>query len=462
MSEFSGFPRNLAYSVKSLSGFSKTTVKITPDSSVAVPAGDTIRVKLPSNSLIDLRTLSMFFTGTTTSTAPTTCHFPRLSSSIIDQLSVYVNGTMVENIQNYNVLYNTLFDLDGGGIDQISKRFLENIDPSVAYKIDTVGTGASSIIRNVTLATPNDAAKPLMINNWLGFISSASTPVIDTNDLGDVILEIRLAPANILWSGGATDCTTANYSINDIRFTISRIVFNSPDYYNMKAAKLLGDGLVIGYQTYVTNRGSQVPKATSLSYTINVNTSSLDQVIATVLDANALTVSALQLAGAGVDASVVNFNTVYVTPVNDAVTEATIGDLFNNSVFFKRNAVGLTGSSFEINNVLMNPSPLKMEEVYNETLISLGNLNIDMASGIAPGCLSLMHFQKYYFAHILSLENIAQGDFFKSGLDGRASSLSINWKQEYTGNTQNCTPVVFCKTTSLLQINEAHQITVIV
>ena len=460
MSEFSGFPRNLAYSVKSLSGFSKTTVKLTPDKFTAVPAGDTIRVKLPTNSLIDLRTLTMFFEGTTTSTAGK-CHFPRLSSSIIEQLSIYVNGTMVENIQNYNLLYSTLFDLDGGGIDQTSKRFLENIDPSVSYNL-TTATGATAIVKNTLQATANDTAKPLMINNWLGFISSSSTPVIDTNDCGDVVLEIRLANSAILWQAGATVCTVPNYSISNVRFTISKIVFNSPDYYNLKAAKLLGDGLLIGYQTYIANKGTTIAKSSSLSYTVNINTSSLDQVIATVLDADANNIKPLQLGGAGVDATAATFNEKYATPVDDAVTVATSGDLFNNSIFFKRNAIGLSASSFEINNVMMNPAPLKPEEVYNETLIALGNLNIDMSSGVAAGCVSLNHYLKYYFAHILSLENISSGDFFKSGLDGRAASLSINWKHEYTGNTQNCTPVLFCKTTRLLQINEAHQITVIV
>lgn len=30
---------------------------------------------------------------------------------------------------------------------------------------------------------------------------------------------------------------------------------------------------------------------------------------------------------------------------------------------------------------MMNNAPLKIEEIYNETLITLGNNNIDMASG---------------------------------------------------------------------------------
>ena len=200
-----------------------------------------------------------------------------------------------------------------------------------------------------------------MINNWLGFISSVRTPVLDLNDLGDTFIEIRLAPATILWAGGAgTGVAGANYSLSNIRFTISKIVFNSPDYYNMKASKLLGDGLTVAYQTYINNRGSSVAKGSSVSYTVNINSTSLDQVIGTFLDKDYNTIKPLQLGGAGVDATGQTFYGALVAPVNDANTVATTGDIFNNSVYFKRNALGITGSSFEINNVMMNPAPLKL------------------------------------------------------------------------------------------------------
>jgi len=51
-------------------------------------------------------------------------------------------------------------------------------------------------------------------------------------------------------------------------------------------------------------------------------------------------------------------------------------------------------------------------------------LNQDMSSGIDPACYSLAHFLKYHFTHILSLENIQQGDFYKSKLDGKSSALN--------------------------------------
>jgi hypothetical protein len=41
--------------------------------------------------------------------------FPRHSSSIIDTLNLYVNGTLIENIQVYAHLYNTLCDIIAAG-----------------------------------------------------------------------------------------------------------------------------------------------------------------------------------------------------------------------------------------------------------------------------------------------------------------------------------------------------------
>ena len=68
----------------------------------------------------------MYYDGSTESdTAGNKAHFPRLSSSIIETLTIFVNGTQIENIQNYHLLYNSLYDLDGGGIDQQAKDILK-------------------------------------------------------------------------------------------------------------------------------------------------------------------------------------------------------------------------------------------------------------------------------------------------------------------------------------------------
>jgi len=100
--EFVQFPKNLAYNIKTLSGFSKSTIVPTPDKYVTVNHGDTIKVKLPSNTIVDLRTLIMDFKGTCESKAgESNVHFPRLSSSLIKTLAVYINGTLIAELPRY-------------------------------------------------------------------------------------------------------------------------------------------------------------------------------------------------------------------------------------------------------------------------------------------------------------------------------------------------------------------------
>jgi len=476
--EFAQFPKNLAYNIKTSSGFSKSTVVMTPDKYSVVNQGDTIKVKLPSNTIVDLRTLSMHFKGSCESSGGSSkLHFARLSSSLIKTLAVHINGTLIERIDNYNTLYNKLYDLDGGGVDQTAKRFLENADPSIGYKmgVDSNDKSAGNRINKCLVGTPSDNKEKFMVNNWLGFLSTASCPCPDTNDLNNVEIELTFDNEKVLWGAGASAdpgdpivSAGAAYKLEDVKFTISKIIFNDPLYYNLKASKMLSSGLMIGYQTYITSKQASFPKGTSVNVLTTVNTTSLDQIICCLQPAN-VSISKLQLAGSNDNASGLTFNQVYPTAytVNGSATadhDQYAGDLYNQSLYFKSDATGLVSSSFEINNTPLMPQPLDDATVYNETLISLGNLNQDMSSGIHVGCCSLSLFLKYYFTHIVSLENIQQGDFYKSGLDGRASALNIAWKLVFNSSSGgvNYTPYIFCKTTRIAQINEGHSVTIII
>lgn len=477
MAEFASFPKNLAYNIKTLSGFSKTTCKLTPDRTGTINHGETIKVKLPSNTIVDLRTFTMFMKGTTAQTSGSKVHFPRLTSSLIKTLAVYVNGTLIERIDNYNILYNKLYDLDGGGVDQVSKRFLENADPSIGFKVvndvDDVTGGNVTIKTKPT--TPNEYQQKLMVNNWLGFLSTCNCPCPDTNDLNNVEVEITFADEKVLWAassstaGNDPNVVGAKYTLDDVHFTISKIVFNDPLYYNLKASKLLSSGLTIGYQTYISSKTAAVNKGTSVNVLTTCNSTSLDQLVCCLQPAT-LPITTLQLGNASAGANSLCFNNVFsVVGEYPGQTASTnyhsqyAGDYYNQSYYFKSDASGIVSSSVEINNTPLMPQPLDDAEIYNESLIALGNLNQDMSSGIHPGCLSLAHFLKYYFAHVISLENLQQGDFYKSGLDGKASALNIAWKMTFTGaSTDKFVPYIFAKTTRIMVVNEGHAISVIV
>jgi hypothetical protein len=56
----------------------------------------------------------------------------------MQHLTITCNGTQLCIINDYNLLYNTLYDLKGTDFSPMSKRFLENAEPSVYdYRDDT-------------------------------------------------------------------------------------------------------------------------------------------------------------------------------------------------------------------------------------------------------------------------------------------------------------------------------------
>lgn len=509
------FPRNLHYSIKQLNNFSKTTVKLTPDR-VSCRHGDSIRVKLPANSIVDLRTFAMYAKGSCTNTG-NKLHFPRLTQSLIKNLSIFINGTLVETIRDYNLLYSKLYDIDGGGIDQISKRHLEISDPSVRYTVagetvvadifanavdgggsETWRAGTPLVLTNGAVASDTD--RKLAITNWIGFLSSLSTPCPDISDFGSMEIVIDFADEKILFAGSDTLNTAPvlsnpAWTLSDIYFSVTKIQFNSPEYYNLKSSKLLSSGLQLGFQTFIGSRGSSVAKTSSVNVSATVNTTSLDQVICffnpAVPNINPLllynsnsvddSLSFQQvLSGYTKDIVAHATNATYVAQTlnttkigeivrvkgmyNAGVEHTSYGDAFNNSYFFQSNAIGMANSQLEINNTPIQSSPLEDIQCYNESLISLGNLQQDMGSGVFVGLRSLADYLKYFFVVVCSLENISnESSFYKSGLNGMASALSINWRINYAiTDTMAQTPYIFCKCTRLVQINEGNSVLVIV
>lgn len=471
----SSFPRNLAYTLKKLENFTKQTVKVMPDRT-EVSFGDVVRFKLPSSAMIDFRTIAIFADVTLPSSignadANYVLHLPRNTSSLIQQLTITCNGVQLCNINDYNLLYNTLYDLEGADISQTSKRILENPDPSIFYKAGTAVAAGNSPIDFKNALNRNEAGsfetdRPIVINNFIGFIGSLSTPVLDLNDTGDIYIEIRLSSPSVLWGAGveAAFTTTAGCKLSNIRLTCSKINFESSEYYNLKSQKLLQDGLLVGYYDYWTARGSSVTKKSNVNMNFNVNTNSLDQCIATFQKGDYSTIKNLVLNGSENGGTNLSFNEL-LTSQKDANTKegAGLGDLFNQSFYFMRAGVDLLTSQWSINSTNIDPYPLPPSEIFNQNLIALGNQQIDFGtSGVHPGCVSLYHFLKYYFCHILSLENLSgDGQFFRSGLSGNGSTINIGYQATFNStNEESISPIIFCRSTKILSIQNGHIISV--
>ena len=105
----SGFPKNLAYTLKQLANFTKQTVKVMPDR-VNPSFGEVSRFKLPPSALIDFRTIAIYadvsLYGAANGTGSSySLHLPRNTASLIQQFTITCNGVQLCNINDYNLFY---------------------------------------------------------------------------------------------------------------------------------------------------------------------------------------------------------------------------------------------------------------------------------------------------------------------------------------------------------------------
>jgi hypothetical protein len=483
----SGFPRNLAYNLKKLdAGFSKTKVKIIPDNNTnSVKENGIIRFRIVGNGLYDFRTLCMYFKGTASKTGGNPVHFPRYSASMIENLSITANNTTLCSINGYNLLYNTLMDLEGSDVSQLTKRNVagERHDPTVLYEMTHNATNQTiSATSTVLNGSASDSGVVMCVNNWVGFLGSLSTPIVDLSDWGDIYINIQFAPTYALWCGANADTTTTDgratgvsYSLENIFLTIDRCSFQDPLYYSLKTEKLLSPaGLNVAYYDYYNAQfGKQQKSSTGISLNFTVNSPSLDQVIMTCRHLNYQdAVYPLVLYGTNQKEATNNrtFKEVLFgapTIINDVGTLANagfidnVGDAFCQSLYFMRAGASIKGSKFSINSIDIDPYQLTDLEIFNKVLQYTGFQNLDMGSaGLHAGCFSLQHFNKYYWCDICDLTNISgDNQFWICGLDGRGSGINIAYSASFeSGNSDNIFPVAYCRSTRVLKINAGRQL----
>jgi hypothetical protein len=211
-------PPSFSYFVKRLSGVSTSTVRMTNLSQTTASAGDTIKVKFPSNAIVNLSSFTMYSLGTTTETG---C-FPKLSQSLIQQCRVSIGGQLISggNCQEVGVLYSIGSRLQTSEAQQ-RMLHLQHLGK------DCVSAGASTV--------------PVVIDDWPFFLS-ATPRYIHTGILPEMVVDIVLAPNSVL--GGANN----TYSLANIYFTIEVIQFDNDLYSNILQTRLVnGDTIEIPF-----------------------------------------------------------------------------------------------------------------------------------------------------------------------------------------------------------------------
>lgn len=417
----SSYPKSMQFAVSRLAGYSKNGVKLRPMSQSTAVAGDVIVFELPTNTIVDLRSLSILTVGSTSGAtgAGNAVRFPKHVESLIDSIQVEINGTIVDSgfLQYYqlNKIYMDYFT----GVDK------NNTLRSLMQNGDLTITGAVS---GSTVVDGLDTNINLCFNSFLGFLS-AKCPVIDTSILGQVRVLFRLAPNSVLLTKGtATPAYQLGSSTVPICATIDVISVNDGMYYDMIQQRLAEAPIEVMFDKYYvfTNGLSSGGQATRWA----VSTQSLDWVVGTLFTNNSKT-----------------------TP--NAINTTTL-----TSDHFTRSGANITDSVFFFNNIQYpNFTPRNDDgTILCETLQNL-NVLADLVGGGDTALRTYSNWQNHFWAHVYRFNHIPDaGDDNRliSGLNTLGANAQGVWQT--TGSATNVWPTLFVKTTATLAIGAGRML----
>lgn len=440
----SGIPPNLNRIFQNLTGYKKNLVRFYADRTGVINANDVLRYTFPKE-IMTMDTLMNYFEFTSTAAQSATAtrqgtHFPRNSASIIDTITIFINGQVFENIVSYNHLFNIIMDNTAGYNYYCSGiRALECTDPSILYTLNPTTEAITAAVQHTTTGTTDaqvcDTKRPLQIRNWCGFLGTCNR-IIDLTDV-EFVLEIRLASANIMFKGKDATPTvttlTPTYTIDNYYMTINKISFDDDIYQRtLKALKASGNYSVV-FKTYSTARSAAITKASGPILQFSTTAKYLSKLFLTTMDKDYDTITYLLTQGAGSSGDIVPILKLLADPGTNIIA-------FNQSRYFQKNASGLKEAQIEINGAPVYPFPQPPHLIKNNNLDAF-DLEGDNYCGDYPGLQSLEQWTKYGFVQAVSFEHRdAWKDRIISGYPNATGNLlTIKWSPIFDGGNSNNT-----------------------
>lgn len=187
-------PANVSYFMSRLQGVSVSHYKIFPQTNQTAGANKIIRFDLPSNSLINLRSLRMLFSAGMTTNGG---RLPNKIDSLIARISIFCGGVLVaNNFDNYNVLRHAKDALMGDRCDAATGH--PEICRAKSYHN---ALGADNAVLTAANAAEDYRASgnkgvgrdQFVIDYWESFLGSLEPGIIDTGLFPQITVEITLA-----------------------------------------------------------------------------------------------------------------------------------------------------------------------------------------------------------------------------------------------------------------------------
>jgi hypothetical protein len=193
---------NLSYFMSRLQGVSTNYFRLEPQNSSVASANKIIRFALPSNCLLNTKSLAFMFNATVAGTTAGG-RLPADISCLIDRVELSSGGIQIaQGFNGYGVFKKAKDGLCGEIPDPLNH-------PEVVRATSYVDGSAIATNANEVYSDANGQTQ-FCVKNWEGFLGSVAPSIIDTSLLSDCVLTLYLAGNEVLTSSNNVD-TIANF-----------------------------------------------------------------------------------------------------------------------------------------------------------------------------------------------------------------------------------------------------------
>lgn len=499
ISQVSLYPKTMSYYSRRLAGYSKNTVRLNLAGSTTVSQNGIISVVLPTNSMVDLNSLAMFFkcdpvpSGNATGTTNPSCIFPRFSTSLIERVQVSVGGVSVGNAPNMQSAISYLKQISSMSDDKCSScphlwaspQGYSYSDGAAANATARGGSGTggaapaailtAEVSQDMGQNNPTNGASAPSSANFVptagnfpdeshysielfnGFVSESAPKVLDTSTLGAIRLDILLSPAAVFQGMGAAttgagppvnpwtpgvQCQVDSYSLKDIFFYVD-VISVADGVYNASVASYLqsGNTLKIPFANYfLFTDGIATGSGFNSALRVNVRSQNIRRVW-----------NSFRLA---------NYN-------KGGAAAVSVLDKANTTPYFQFGSAqiaALQSIQLQVNNVQIPSQPLLMggENTYQNRK-SLNKINNQLGANLADQMIGQENRHDMFYSVISLDDRLANGLRQLSGFSsaGTQTSIYVNTANTATAVAAALQHLCFVECTSLLMVGQNRQITVI-
>jgi hypothetical protein len=475
-------PSNLSFFMSRMQGVSTSHFKINPQTSGDVGPNRILRFEVPSNTIVNFRSLRLFMNvecSNSTNTKATS--LPPDFSSLIERCSVYVGGVLVANgFNGYNTLVHAKAALQGSKCGPLGhpemvrqKRYHSFLSSGKVNDALSDNTADTCIETYAGDSAGNDY---FCIDNFEGLLGTIEPQNLDTGLIGTVVIEISLAD-NTVCSVSATRALPAAqtadvYSVTgSAGFDLALGTPGTPSYtlknINMQVEVLslatnVLDTIVeqrigqIGYLSLPFKNYFSFSNTHDSSTRFNVNSASWDRCWFAFRDTGFANVNP-PVRVKGYKVADATLTTIGIPEYDAGGTLNTNAEKYKPTYFNFREikALPTTATTFQLQ---INSASVPNYRLSAPELLALSMNSLDYYDKNHK--ITLHQYKCNYFVGCMRF-CLPDSDYSRlgSGIDcrGVSSSCSIN-----TTGLSSSNLIIFCECTSELRIGAGRQIEVIV